>query len=84
MSVFVNKHNELLENNNFDELNTFIKNSDLSNEPYFINMIPELLNKLTDYKTSEQAKETSNLIIEKMNVFSMKIYMNILYENFTS
>ena len=63
MSVFINKHNELLENNNFDELNTFIKNSDLSNEPYFINMIPELLNKLTDYKTSEQAKETGNLIM---------------------
>jgi len=84
MSVFVKKYNEFLENNNFDELNTFIKSSDFSNEPYFINMIPELLNKLTDYKTSEQAKETSNLIIEKMNVFSMKIYMKILYENFTS
>ncbi len=84
MSVFVNKHNELLENNNFDELNTFIKNSDLSYEPYFIEMIPELLNKLTDYKTCEQAKETCNLIIEKMNVFSMKIYMNVLYKHFSS
>ena len=84
MSVFVNKHNELLENNDFDSLIDLIKEADLSNEPYFIEMIPELLSKLTDYKTLEKAKETCNLIIEKMNVFSMKIYMNMLYENFKS
>ena len=84
MSVFLLKQNELLENNNFEELNSFIEKSDLSMEPYFISMIPELLNKLTDYKSSEQAKETGNKIIGKMNVFSMKIYMDVLYENFES
>lgn len=84
MSVFVNKHNELLENNDFDTLNKTIKESDLSSEPYFIEMIPELLNKLTDNKTSEQAKDAGNLIIEKMNVFSMKIYMDVLYESLKS
>ena len=84
MSAFLLKQNELLENNNFEELNSFIEKSDLSMEPYFISMIPELLNKLTDYKSSEQAKETGNKIIGKMNVFSMKIYMDVLYENFES
>ena len=84
MSDFLLKQNELLENNNFEELNSFIEKSDLSMEPYFISMIPELLNKLTDYKSSEQAKETGNKIIGKMNVFSMKIYMDVLYENFES
>lgn len=84
MSAFMLQQNELLENNNFEELNSFIEKSDLSMEPYFISMIPELLNKLTDYKSSEQAKETGNKIIGKMNVFSMKIYMDVLYENFES
>ena len=84
MSHFLLKQNELLETNNFEELNSIIEKSDLSMEPYFISMIPELLNKLTDYKSSEQAKETGNKIIGKMNVFSMKIYMDVLYENFES
>ena len=84
MSAFMLQENELLENNNFEQLNSIIEKSDLSMEPYFINMIPQLLSKLTDYKTSEQAKDIGNKIIEKMNVFSMKIYMDVLYENFKS
>ncbi len=75
---------KLLTNDEFDNLDTFIKNSKLSAEPYFIEILPNLLLKLSDFKTSEKALETANLIIEKMNPFSMKIYMNILYENFSS
>ena len=73
MSVFVNKHNEL-ENNDFDSLIDLIKEADLSNEPYFIEMIPELLSKLTDYKTLEKAKETCNLIIENECIFNENLY----------
>ena len=84
MSAFTDKLLELLENNQYDELDSLIQNSTLQMEPYFINMIPQLLNKFTDFKTCEYAKKTGNIIIEKMNPFSMKIYMDILYESMNS
>jgi elongation factor 3 len=73
-----------LESNNFDELNKIIESSKLNCEPYIIKIIPELLTKFTDTKTCTQALETGNIIIKKMNIFSIKIYMNILYEQLLS
>jgi hypothetical protein len=40
--------------------------------------------KLTDNETSSQELETGNIIIKNMNVFSIEIYMNVLYDHFTS
>ena len=84
MTEFHNKYDELLESNNFDGLNVAINESTLIVEPYLIKLIPNLLTKLTDFKTCDEAKKTGNLIIEKMNAFSMKIYMDILYDGMKS
>ena len=83
MSEFTD-YNNLLNANEFDKLNAKIQNDTLVMEPFLIQIIPELLNKLTDNKTASQAKETGNLIISKMNAFAMKIYMDVLYENMGS
>ena len=74
----------LLEKNDFVSLNKTILSSSIYYEPIIIKIIPDLLLKLTDNKTSEQALETGNIIIKKMNVFSIEIYMNILYDHFSS
>ena len=65
MSDFITDLNSLLDNNEFEKLNYRIQESSLKEEPYLIQLIPELLTKLTDFKTSEQAKETGDLIIGK-------------------
>ncbi len=74
----------LLEKNDFDSLNQIISSSPIYYEPFIIKIIPDLLLKLTDNKTSEQALETGNIIIKNMNVFSIEIYMNVLYDHFTT
>ena len=75
---------ELLKSDKYEDLNSIIQCSNLEKEPDFINLIPELLTKLTDHKTADKAKETGDLIISKMNAFAMKIYMDVLYEGMTS
>ena len=60
------------------------KNADLSLEPYLIDSFPNLLNKLVHVRTEIRSKYIGELIIKKMNPFAMKLYMNALYEHFTS
>ena len=73
-----------IRNESYTEMLEYIKNNDLTIEPFLIDILPEILNKLTNKNTMEQAKEVGEQIIKKMNPFAMKEYMNILYENFTS
>ena len=73
-----------IQNDSYTEMLEYIKNKDLTIEPFLIDILPEILNKLTNKNTMEQAKEVGEQIIKKMNPFAMKEYMNILYENFTS
>ena len=75
---------ELLKHDHFDELKEYIKNADLSMEPYLIDSFPDLLNKLVHVRTEIRSKDIGELIIKKMNPFAMKLYMNALYEHFTS
>ena len=82
MSAFELK--TFLEQDNLQELEKLISEADLSMEPYFIEILPDILLKLTNNRTSEQAKKIGGLIIQKMNPFSMKIYMEVLYENMNS
>ena len=87
MSDFMSTYsilNNLLECNDFESVNMKIEHSSLYDEPCRIKIIPNLLIKLTDPKTSTQALETGNLIIKKMNVFAIEIYMKILYDHFDS
>ena len=75
---------QLLKHDHFDELKEYIKNADLSMEPYLIDSFPDLLNKLVHVRTEIRSKDIGELIIKKMNPFAMKLYMNALYEHFTS
>jgi len=79
-----NQIKEFLEKDNFQDLEDYINQADLSLEPFLIDSLPEILYKLTNNKTSEEAKKIGELIIQKMNPFSMKLYMEVLYENMKS
>lgn len=74
----------LIDNDSYDNLNDFINTNDLKIEPFLMDILPEILNKLTNKNTITKAKEVGEQIIKKMNPFAMKEYMNILYENFGS
>ena len=74
----------LIDNDSYDNLNDFINTNDLKIEPFLMDILPEILNKLTNKNTITKAKEVGEQIIKKMNPFAMKQYMNILYENFGS
>ena len=84
MSEFLKTYNKYLDANEFEQLHNKISNSQLIDEPHFIQIIPKLLEKLTDFKTSEQATKIGDLIISKMNPFSMKLYMDVLYDSMKS
>ena len=84
MSEFLKTYNKYLDANDFEQLHNKISNSQLIDEPHFIQIIPKLLEKLTDFKTSEQATKIGDLIISKMNPFSMKLYMDVLYDSMKS
>ena len=84
MSDFLQTYNKILYDNDFEQLTNKIHSSTLHSEPYFIEFIPKLLEKLTDFKTAEQATLVGDLIISKMNPFSMKLYMDRLYESMNS
>ena len=84
MSEFLKTYNKYLDVNDFEQLHNKISNSQLIDEPHFIQIIPKLLEKLTDFKTSEQATKIGDLIISKMNPFSMKLYMDVLYDSMKS
>lgn len=79
---------ELLQNfiqqDSYEQILEHINKNGLKIEPFLIDILPEILNKLTNKNTMEQAKEVGEQIIKKMNPFAMKEYMNILYENFSS
>ncbi len=75
---------DFLDKDNFQDLEQYINEADLSLEPFLIDSLPEILYKLTNNKTSEEAKKIGELIIQKMNPFSMKLYMEVLYENMKS
>lgn len=75
---------DIIQNDDFESLTHLLQNFDYTHEPYFIRNIELLLSKLTNPKTSEQCKHVGELLIEKMNPFAMKIYMNALYENMNS
>merc|ERR1711871_1055084 len=74
----------LLKHDHFDELKTYIQESNHTLEPYCLEALPDLLNKLTHIRTEDSARDVGILMIKKMNPFAMKIYMDAVYEHFTS
>ena len=74
----------LIENDSFDELKDFIKANDLKIEPFLMDGLPDILNKLANKTTMDAAKEVGEQVIKQMNPFAMKQYMDILYDHFDS
>jgi len=74
----------LIENDSFDELKDFIKANDLKIEPFLMDGLPDILNKLANKSTMDAAKEVGEQVIKQMNPFAMKQYMDILYDHFDS
>ena len=74
----------MLENNDFENLKKVIQNATLVDEPVLLELLPQILEKIGDHKNSESAKEIGELIISKMNPHAMKMYMDIIYESFSS
>jgi elongation factor 3 len=74
----------LIENDSFDELKDFIKVNDLKIEPFLMDGLPDILNKLANKPTMDAAKEVGEQVIKQMNPFAMKQYMDILYDHFAS
>jgi len=74
----------LIENDSFDELKDFIKANDLKIEPFLMDGLPDILNKLANKPTMDAAKEVGEQVIKQMNPFAMKQYMDILYDHFDS
>ena len=74
----------LIENDSFDELKDFIKANDLKIEPFLMDGLPDILNKLANKPTMDAAKEVGEQVIKQMNPFAMKQYMDILYDHFAS
>ena len=75
---------ELLMNNDFETLKTHIQGATLADEPFLLQLLPQILEKIGDHKYSEPAKEVGELIISKMNPHAMKLYMDVIYNSFTS
>lgn len=75
---------DMLENNDFENLKKVIQNATFVDEPVLLELLPHILEKIGDHKNSEPAKEIGEMIISKMNPHAMKMYMDIIYESFSS
>ena len=53
-------------------------------EPYFYPFLPSLMDNMGNFKTSEVAKETSLILIKKVNSHSIRFFIPMLYERFKS
>ena len=76
--------NSLIENNDYENLLISLSKTNETDEADLLEILPKLLEKISDYKFSEKAKQCGEVIISKMNPFGMKAYMNILYEGLDS
>ena len=76
--------NSLIENNDYENLLISLSKTNETDEADLLEILPKLLEKISDYKFSEKAKQCGEVIISKMNPFAMKAYMNILYEGLDS
>ena len=65
-------------------LKTLIEKSETWQEPIFLQYLPVLMDNISFFKTAEQAKVTATTIINKMNIFSINVVLDLLFECFSS
>ena len=75
---------QLVECNDFETLKTQITDATMADEPFLLQLLPHILEKIGDHKHSEAAREIGELIISKMNPHAMKLYMDVIYDSFSS
>ena len=86
-----NFQSKIIDYYNFEECNTAMKElssivlkSESWKEPYFLKFLPILMENISYFKTSEQAKITSKNIIEKMNIYSINVVLELLFSSLDS
>jgi elongation factor 3 len=86
-----NLKNTIINNNDTDKciknmknLALLAKSMDSWAEPYLLDCLPTLMDNISSFKTSAQATSTATAIIEKMNVYSIRVFLNLLYTSLNS
>ena len=65
-------------------LNIMIEKSESWQEPIFLSYLPTLMDNISFFKTSEQAEITATAIIEKMNIYSINVVLDLLFQSMES
>ena len=65
-------------------LNIMIEKSESWQEPIFLSFLPTLMDNISFFKTSEQAEITATAIIEKMNIYSINVVLDLLFQSMES
>ena len=71
-------------NNAMSRLMEIIEKSPKWMEPYFYPFLPSLMDNMGNFKTSEIARETSLVLIKKVNSHSIRFFIPMLYQRFQS
>jgi elongation factor 3 len=67
-----------------EHVKALCENVDQWIEPYLLELLPYILDNFAVPKTFEAASHAGNAILHKMNAYSIKIVMNLLYESMGS
>ena len=67
-----------------EQLQKMVVNGESWQEPYFLDFLPILMDNIANFKTTEKAIETAKTIINKMNIYSIHVVLNLLFESFSS
>lgn len=83
--------NQISNNNNVEDCNeamkklsNLVENCETWQEPYLLEYLPILMNNISSFRTSEQAKLTSEIIVSKMNIYSITVVLDILFTSLNS
>lgn len=71
-------------NNTMSRLMEIIEKSPKWMEPYFYPFLPSLMDNMGNFKTSEIARETSLVLIKRVNSHSIRFFIPMLYQRFQS
>lgn len=71
-------------NNAMSRLMEIIEKSPKWTEPYFYPFLPSLMDNMGNFKTSEIARETSLVLIKRVNSHSIRFFIPMLYQRFQS
>ena len=71
-------------NNAMSRLMEIIEKSPKWMEPYFYPFLPSLMDNMGNFKTSEIARETSLVLIKRVNSHSIRFFIPMLYQRFQS